>query len=204
MILIRDLKELKGNQKPDYVVLTGDGKWEFRVLKGLSKKFDGYKILWFPELPKKFTGKSVYGATKFYVEKHDICKFLVLYDREHFKGTDNDVKTLNRLGFRSIVVKSIIDDRAFVINSKFGSKDVTVFVSIQGDFKSINEEIAELVYLKFGCKLKSDHKEIRACLKKLGVESIENLIEQSGVKYLKQAFKGLCAVLGIMENFERF
>jgi len=33
------------------IVLTGDGRWEERVLRGLSERVDGRYVLWWPRPP---------------------------------------------------------------------------------------------------------------------------------------------------------
>lgn len=157
------------DQKPDCIVLTGNGKREFDVLEALGEKYDGRKVLWFPKTPLAYL--KMKRMTK------GFCKFLVLYDREYFKNFNEDKMYLEReVQVRIVEIidlienKEIINDkeitgRAFKVKGKFGSRDIEVFVSIQGDEKNINEEISKLIKLKFGEEVEPDDKKIRKFLK---------------------------------------
>ncbi len=205
MILVRDLTRY--SRRRPTVVLTGDGEWEYRVLKGLCEKFDGRKHLWFPKTPLPYsktgtgkpTGRGIYGTVKLYVEKYDVRSFVILYDREHFDGIDEDLRTLSRLGFTSMKVETVKENKAFVISCRLGPRDVIVHVSVQGKSRCLDEEIAELIKAKYGVELKPNKKEIKRFLKAQEVDGIEDLVKQSSIKYLKRAFEGLCAILEVLE-----
>jgi hypothetical protein len=209
---VRVVKELK-SQKPDFIVLTGDGEWEYRILSALGKKYSCSKILWYPKAPMKsnirlqkhatsVTGVSVYNAIQYYASK-GLSKFLVLYDREHFKGIDYDLKYLEqRIKINVADVIQLLEDTAFLINGKLGSRVIDIALSIQGisEKGNINEEIIELIWLKHGQRVEPEHGLIKSFLKRSGIGSIDDLVSSSGKKYLEQAFRGLCAVLKKIEE----
>ncbi len=165
MILAEDLKEVE-DRKPDFIVLTGDGLWEHRVLRGLVKKFPCNLFLFFPKSPlMRKTGKSVYEAIPVNIEKYRVCKFLVLYDNEHHRNFNQDLTILNNTGIRVLFYEQIIPDRILYVFGKIGSRGVVIYTSVQGlrragNRKGINEEIAELIRLRFRVNISDDHRAI--------------------------------------------
>ncbi|MHC1636398.1 MAG: hypothetical protein ACXQTS_07290 [Candidatus Methanospirareceae archaeon] len=45
------VKDINKEKRPIIIVITGDGKAEFRRLKAFARRYDGKKILWFPLKP---------------------------------------------------------------------------------------------------------------------------------------------------------
>jgi len=190
MIVTEDLKKV--GRRPDFVVLTGNGVWELRVLKGLERKFSCDLILFFPKsrLIQK-TSKRVYEAIRVYVSKYNFCRFLVLYDNEHHKSFSEDIRILNELGVRVLYCEQIVADRILFIFGKLGSHGVVIYTSVQGfrrsgECRGINEEIVELIRSRFGVSVNEDHGAIRQFLRSQNMD-ITELVESSGVRYLKQA-----------------
>ncbi len=146
MRVVRDLED----RRPDFVVLTGNGKREFDILKAVAKKYGCSRVLWFPKTPLaylkgkiesgKLTAQSVYRAIKAYVnlEHYD---FLVLYDREHFKGIEYDLKFLSNLNIKIIKCKSLIEDRAWNIIGSLGSHRIRILLSVQGTSKNFERGV---------------------------------------------------------------
>ena len=66
------------------------------------------------------------------------------------------VEIIDLIENKEIINDKEITDRAFKVKGKFGSRDIEVFVSIQGDEKNINEEISKLIKLKFGEEVEPD------------------------------------------------
>ena len=209
MIIVKDLKGL--NRKPDFIILTGDGKWEYKVLKGLAKKYPCNRadlILFYPESPlvlKK--GKSIYEAVSVYVDRYKVYKFLVLYDNEYHKNFNEDLEILKKEVGIKIKNYKIIKDRILYVSGKLGSHDIEIYTSVQGYSKSgerkgLNEEIAKLIKLKFGVNVSNDHKEIKRFLKSQNMD-ITKLIESSGDRYLKKAITLYIVLKMICKNFIR-
>jgi len=190
----------------DFVVLTGDGIWELRVLKGIQKKFPCTLTLFYPKLPLlKKTGKSVYEAIPVYVTKYRVNKFFVLCDNEHHKSFDEDLKILKNLNIKILKAEELVEDRIFYILGEFASRELEIYVAIQGfnrakDCKGLNEEISRLIYLKFDEEVEPDHGKIRKFLRKKRID-LKELVEQAGVKYLQSSLT-IYNALKIIHNRE--
>ncbi|KKN34635.1 hypothetical protein LCGC14_0791820 [marine sediment metagenome] len=66
--------DLNENIEPNYIIITGDGKTELRILRGLSKKLDKQNpIIFFPfsTRPRK-TGLSALDAVQFYFTRYRV------------------------------------------------------------------------------------------------------------------------------------
>ena len=181
MKVVKDLSEV---DRIDFVVLTGDGKWEFRVLKGLESRIRCDLVIFFPESPlAKKTGKSVYKAIPVYVSKYKICKFLVILDREHHKSFDEDLRILKNINVKVSNHCELIKDRVLHISGKLGSHDVIIYTCIQGNMR-LNDEIKKLIEAQFSVKLKSDdHGVIRKFLESKNLD-ITELIKTANPKNL--------------------
>ncbi len=204
MRVVRDIE----NQRPDFVVLTGDGKREFDVLSAIAKRYGCRRILWFPKTPlaymkmgrvgaKKLTAQSIYRAIKPYAGR-GYCSFIVLYDREHFRGIEYDLKYLASL---HITIENVIplvekSDSAWELFGNIGSREIRILMAIQGFSTNgnINEEISKLLKLKFNENVEPDDRAIKRFLKGKGLDIVA-LIDNSGLKHIEQAFVGICAVL---------
>jgi|Deesub1362B_J571_1020462.scaffolds.fasta_scaffold00292_42 hypothetical protein len=199
----------EADQKPDFIVLTGDGKREFDVLRALGEKYDGRRTLWFPkaplsylklkmkEKPVRLSGQSVYNAIRTYAGK-GYCKFLVLYDKEYYEDFNKDKMYLeNEVRIQIIEIITLIEDKAFQLRGKFGSRDIEIFISIQGDKKDINEEISRLIRLKYNEGIEPDDKIIKMFLREKG-EDVKKLIKNSNKRHLQEAFKGICKILDVL------
>lgn len=182
------IESLEDVDSIDFIVLTGDGIWELRVLKGIQKKFQCTHTLFYPKLPLlRKTGKSVYRAIPVYISKYGVNKFLVLCDNEHHKSFDEDLKILKNLNIKILKTEELVKDRILYIFGEFASRKLEIYAIIQGfnrekDCKGLNEEISKLIYLKFNEKVEPNHGKIRDFLKKKRID-LTGLIEQTGIKY---------------------
>jgi len=88
------VKEIKNTKKPIIMVITGNGRAEFRRLKPIAKRYNEEKTLWFPltPMPTKKTGISVLEALKLYPTKYKLTSFLFVVDKEHLKEPQKDIK----------------------------------------------------------------------------------------------------------------
>ncbi len=128
--------------------------------------------------PVKLSGLSIYNSIKYYAGK-GYSKFLVLYDREYYDNFDKDKTYLeDSVGVRVIEVITLIEDKALQIKGELGSRGIEIFVSIQGDEKSINEEISRLIKLKFSEDVEADDKTIKRFLKEKGIQHLKILIKK--------------------------
>ncbi|RLI84088.1 MAG: hypothetical protein DRP01_08470 [Archaeoglobales archaeon] len=174
----------------DFVILTGDGIWELKVLKGLQKKFPCILTLFYPKVPiPRKTGKSIYEAIPVYVSRYKINRFLVLCDNEHHISFNEDLKNLKNSNVKILKTEELIEDRILYIYGKFASKKLEIYTVIQGfnrlkNCKGLNEEISKLIYLKFRKNIEPNNKKIKEFLNRRRMNLTE-LVERSGKKYLK-------------------
>lgn len=69
MKLVEELREFK----PNYIIISGDGRNEFKILKELCREFNGQnKILWFP-----FTLSINLDILPYPIDRGDGLKFLL-------------------------------------------------------------------------------------------------------------------------------
>lgn len=204
MKLVRDIKEIEG-RRPDVLIITGNGKTERRrILPPLCKKYNGKaKFLWFPEPPKgkKETGLKPLNAIRDHLIKYKLERFLFLIDREHFKGIKQgeEQKALSEylgkeLKVRIETTSELLSEKAFISRGYLGAYPFDVCIVIFGVTSNIEEEISELIRLKFKVRVKPDKAEIRRFLKGRGKE-FESLIGVTPKKHLEEAFPGLCNAL---------
>lgn len=196
------------------MVITGDGTREFRVLNGLAQRFNGEKkILCFPLKPIKikFTGISALNSLRVYPGNYGIKSFLFLVDKEHIKK-DNKSEITKYLEKEIKMRITAIEEfkEALQFDGTIGKHKVTVFCVVFGKEKFVEEEIAELIELEFGDKIKALQKkaknwpektksEIRTYLRNKKLDE-EKLILNAKKKNLYIAFNNLCPILEIMEK----
>ena len=78
------------------------------------------------------TAQSIYRAIRPYVS-WGYCNFIVLYDREHFRGIKHDLKYLASLHVTIRSVKPLIDsDSAWDMFGNIGSREIRILLAIQG------------------------------------------------------------------------
>lgn len=209
MRLVREIREIE-DQRPDILVLTGNGKTETRILSALCEKYNGKaKFLWFPETPirrgLKETGFKALHAIGVYLTKYKLKRFLFLVDREHFKGTEQTEQEAVNAHLRKELKAKIettcehLPGRAFTTKGCLGNHPFEVCTVIFGTTLKIEEEISELIRLKFGTQVNPDKAEINRFLRKRE-KRLENLIAGASKRHLEKAFIGLCSALKKMEE----
>ena len=111
-----------GESKPAAIVITGNGKQEYKLLRAIAKKHNGLKTLWFPikPLPTHGAGLRSLKILKIYTKYSG--SFLLLIDREHLKTkTEEEIKnTLEEIG---VNVKSITQpsEGSFIVRGSTGT-----------------------------------------------------------------------------------
>jgi hypothetical protein len=208
--LVRDLKEIE-SRRPHIVILTGNGERERRrILPPLCEKYNGKaKFLWFPEPPKgkKETGLKPLNAIREHTIKDRLEKFLFLIDRkpqfEEIKlGREQEEVSRyleKELKARIETTCELIPEKAFINWGYLGTRSFSVCTVIFGITSNVEEEISELIQLKFGIQVDPDKVEINEFLKKKG-KKLENLVGEASKKYLEKAFPGLCGALKEIEE----
>lgn len=213
MRLIRNLKEIGGESTHTIVVITGNGKTEGYILTALCPKYNGQgKYLWFPAPPrrKKVTGlKALNSVCEHRRSNHD--KFLFLVDRiPCFEGIaqgneqEQVCRYLEKLKIRIEATDELARGRAFVLRGYLGGHSLKIWTAIQGRTR-LEDEMSDLIRLKFGEEVKPEKGEIRNFVKRKypnvkGEKYYQALLKSASKKYLEQAFPGLCSVLKRMEK----
>lgn len=210
MKLVRDLKEIEP-QRPHIVVLTGNGKTERRrILPPLCEKYNGKaKFLWFPELPKgkKETGLKPLNAIREHITKDKLERFLFLIDRkpqfEEIKlGREQEEVSRyleKELKARIETTCELISEKAFIVTGYIGSHPFDIYTVVFGVTSNIEEEVSELIWLKFKVRVNSEKAEIRRFIKSKGKE-LQSLLRETSKRNLEKAFPGLCNALKRIEQ----
>lgn len=220
MDLIKDSK----NKKVDIFVITGDGGTEYSVLKGLCTKFrNSDKILLFPRKGiLKQTGLDGLNSVQYIPKDYKIHEIIYTVDRDCFK-TDIKNRRLNiknkkeyeiieeHLKTISVKVNEIrIIEKAFLMNCTFSNYDFNLYCVILGIDVYIEEEIMILLEKKYKIKIEVSgpknrewklkvKKEIEKALRSIGKKKDE-IIKDAGIKYIKEAFPNLYAILKEIEE----
>ena len=145
------VEEINKDKRPIIMVITGDGRAEFRRLKVFAERYDGEKVLWFPLKPifplkrksEKKTGVNVLEVLNVYPGKYKLTQFLFVVDREHFKSENPTKKIEEFLRGKGINVSSVeqMNGGALRISCKI---------------KSSEEELAELIGLELGLEVEAN------------------------------------------------
>ncbi len=213
MRLIRELKEIGGERPNIIIVLTGEGKRERHALTTLCLKYNGQsKFLWFPDVSKggKQTGEAALNDIDYYARKLKYESFLFLVDREHFYDSVEEQlrKHLeNKVKMRVEVTHDLVSGKAFLITGCAGGRRVQIWAVVQGRIKKIEEEMSDLIWFKFGERVKAEEREIRNFVKRRypnmkGGKYYQTLLEDASKKYLEQGLPGLCTALKRMEDVD--
>lgn len=203
MRLVEDL----GKNIAQYLIITGDGRTELKVLRVLSEKYNGKDlILFFPFPPRsKKTGLSALNVLKIY-SNIGINSVIFIVDGDTFEEAPADFKIqehLNSIGIEIVKINLIQD--AFLINCKLGNKNIVLYCIISGPQTFIEEEVVKLIELKLEKKIdlsgKRDanwkervKKEIIKILKENKIK-LDELIRNTGKKKLESSFPNFCVYL---------
>ena len=194
------VRELRGKQA-QFIVLTGDGRDDLRVLKYCSRIYNGEKTLWYPGIPapQRTTIKAL-RAVKVCVENYRIMYYIFLIDREHLEeGEEEETikKVLINEGFRDVEITQL--NSLFLVKCLLGPHRIIIYVVVMGSEKCIEEEIAELIRLELGTSVSPEKSKIRRVLRSHGMD-IENLLRNARRSNLEGAFPTLCLALKEIER----
>ena len=178
-------------------LLTGNGKSELHIVKAICERHNGKeKTIWFPAFPRELlmpgAGLKALNAVKKLVELK-IYSFLLLVDREHFRGGFLD-EVENYLRSKGIVINGKpekISEDALKIDCSIGAHKAVIYVVVSGSRKSIEENIALLIELEFSENVKPEKNEIKRFLCKHNIRNLEELVSNSKMENIVRAFPGL-------------
>ncbi|MBI4332066.1 MAG: hypothetical protein HY673_12360 [Chloroflexi bacterium] len=209
MKLTREL----GDQRPHAFVFTGDGQAEIRHLEAISNKFDGEeRQLLFPIAlaPQKTTGLNALAILRVAIPKYpNLRRFLFIVDREHFSSSTRRVRKEAEVAafltkqLHASVFKSteLTPDVAFLINGSLEANAFELCIAIRGFTAKggAEEEMARLIELKLHAQVEPNHEAVRKFLKDRRTDE-SRLIKHSSIKYVEQAFPGICSALRWLEK----
>ena len=208
MRLVEDLGKLRAQ----FLIITGDGRNELKILRALPEKYNGYDlILFFPFPPRsRKTGLNALNTLKDY-KSDRINSIIYIVDGDTFEGESADVKIqkhLKSIGIDIINITPIRD--AFLIKCTSGDQEIVLFCIISGPKTFIEEEIAKLIELKLRKKIdlsgnrdnnwkKRVKKDVIQTLRENKVK-LEELIKNTGFMKVEASFPNICAVLKKIED----
>lgn len=148
------------------LILTGNGRGEFYLLKKIVEKLDGTsKELFFPyfqskvlmELPKARTTLAVLKSLMEYVEEYDVKRFLVILDLEHFTGEirgdiEEKLESLGVTIAETAALNPPHDNALRVEGQSRSGRDFVALIAVMGDEICPKTEchIAHLIDEKYG------------------------------------------------------
>jgi hypothetical protein len=207
--LIIDFADSKNENleiKYKYIVFTGDGRNEIRILKELCNRFNGLnKIIWFPGKPiKKETGLGALKAVRIFPSL-GYGSMLFMVDGEHIiKDAESEIQNkLKTFGVRVDEITRIQD--AFFIKCGFSNYNINLFCVISGPKICIEEEIAKLIKFELNIEIniirscKLIMREIKDVLREKNLD-LEQLLINSKTTNLTKSFSNICAILSIFEK----
>jgi len=189
-------------EKPLAYIIVGNGYTELRILKALENKLNHSEVLLYPGLGVSIGLSAALDmlATLFSLDKR-VSKYLLIIDKEHVKSVDDVAKGLRDRGFTVRDTKECFDDMCYVFVVERGGRKGAVVVSIQGRERSIEENIAELIKMRYNEDVSSDKKSLREWFRRKRL-SIEEVIEQSSYKLIEKAFPALAKALNTLKQIQ--
>lgn len=208
-----------GHDDVESLVLTGDGRGEYRRLKYITPKYNGDKILFFPSRPERHLsivgkqqspghvqqkGLDALDALAVFKGKYGYTSFLFLTDLEHISpSTDEEIaaeldRTLVEVSSNDSAEVVPISKRSFVCGLKIGSSNILVLAAIIGDeFECFEDGLATLLELEWGNEIDCNNRqELKSTLADILSGSNEKtLLEGASRHSIEQSFPHLTSVL---------
>lgn len=202
------------------LVITGDGKTEYRRLKPLAPRFEGDEVLWFPQRPERYlstvgrrrsastaekAGLDALDALELYKSKYGVISYLFLVDGEHVDGVAaealrtklRDASTDEECGVTQM------EDGAFRCSCRVGSRELSVHAVIFGEqFGFIEDCLAKLLELEWGNSIEATGKEEFKTRVNEAVAggTYQDLVEDARMENVRRAFPSLSPVLEEMRS----
>lgn len=182
------------------VMLTGDGRWEDRLVEGFCKKFDGgyggkSVISLRGPIVGRITGIASLSQIKILIGKFGVRDFIWLCDKEHFEridGWENRIMDALRVyGINAVIGESYDGYAKFYL--EFGGKRAIVWAALVGVERKLEENLVKLIKMQYEKKIEPTKDELRNFLKKHGMD-VETLIEKSAMDNLRESFPSVFTV----------
>jgi hypothetical protein len=204
------------------LILTGNGRGEFYLLKEIVAKLDGTsKNIFFPyfqskvlvEIPKTRTTLAVLKSLIEYVAEYDVKRFLVILDLEHFTGEiRGDIEDkLESLGVTIAETETLnppYDNALHVEGRSRSGRDFVVLITVMGDeiCPKIECHIAHLIKEKYGAWIDPNQDKedfVKKVRRTTGARRYgklaEELTEEELIKFFPQLLHALRAIERLIE-----
>lgn len=200
--------DMGGLEGPAHAYLiTGDGPRELRLVERIVDKLNHSKVIKVPTGAGLHSGRFG-GATGVVAVANalstllgmrlSIARYIVIIDREHANDISAITNVFPQYGIQVLENRQLQDGcDCWRILVQKGDKKATVYVSIMGYKKSIEEHIATLIKLKYGEEV--DHSSVYEWLKKKMLNDKE-LVNSSDLRLLREAFSPLVKTLEAVKN----
>ena len=188
--------EIFRGDESEILVIIGDGKYEERILRYISLKFNGRgMVLVIPRLPipKKTGLAALEGLVTILHTGYHLKAALFIVDREHISDIGEIDDKLHSMGCDIKSHEILLKDKALIYDLLHGSHEVRLYVVIAGEVKCINEEVAKLAYRIYG-KMFSEEDIKRVKLKEL--------MRKADTDHIKESLKGLSTILQKIEQLK--
>jgi hypothetical protein len=183
--------------EPLAYVLVGDGRTDAKVLGAICEKYDHCAALVHPEVPlhRGRTGLAVVDAlTVLFDQLQRGLRFLVILDKEHVGRAEDFLASLRERGFAVLSVKEC--SRGYwLIDVERGGKRGLVVLSVQGERKSIEENLAKLARLIKGDEVAPSKHSLKKWLREHGYRSWRELLESARREDVEEAFPSMTSAL---------
>jgi len=179
-------------------ILTGNGRQDIKILEAICEKYDHERVLAYPKLPAigGKTGLAVIdSAVGIFEHIHGEIVVLLLIDKEHVKDIDTFEKELLVHGFRVLEKKPCSSGYCVMFIVSRGPKQGLIILAIQGKDKNLEENLSDLIYLRYREKVEPEKQALREWLRVQGRTSLKKLIEETNIETIEKAFPALTDAL---------
>lgn len=179
-------------------ILTGNGRQDIKILEAICEKYDHERVLAYPKLPAigDKTGLAVIdSAVGIFEHIHGEIVVLLLIDKEHVKDINTFEKELLVHGFRVLEKKPCSSRYCVMFIVSRGPKQGLIILAIQGKDKNLEENLSDLIYLRFREKVEPEKQALRKWLREQGRTSLKKLIEETNIETIEKAFPALTDAL---------
>ncbi|RLG82412.1 MAG: hypothetical protein DRO39_09540 [Thermoprotei archaeon] len=184
-------------------VLFGNGPRDRRILGAIAEKMDHRVVLKAPSIPRETGLDGLARMLRICIERTRVRAYLLAIDIEHLpptpvKDTLNTVaNAFSRYGL-SIQGVETLNSYAHILRVVLGHREARVYLAINGlRSNGIEENLAKLIEIRYGDAPRTS--DVDSWLRKHGKHDRE-LIEETGIEELEQAFPGIAAALRALKR----
>ena len=194
-------EEWRYEDAPKLIVLTGNGRREFKIAKAIGEKYDGEPVFFPIGIPlgrktKKFTGLSVLSAVPILHRIYGVNRFLIIIDKEHIpEKIDSMIKNYG-------IVPTKIErktEQVLFIECMIDGQEILVIIAIGGAKSSLEEDRSRFIFYRFGDSVPPDKNQIKQYYKRRNLNELEE-IRRTKREILEKAFPGLTEAFRLLEQ----